>query len=192
MPDSNYLLLCSKLCWLIIASLSAAVPQSYEVQQPPEDSISSLSFSPNTNYIVASSWNNAIRCWEVQDNANTIARAEPLWTCTGLLLGGCEYWGRRGRGMEHIIDNQTYIYLWVYDTCTCLYLICITVLQKVYSEPVPAVSMFVTLININSNDQRCKTVIVKKWSKFYSHNQAFERFFFESIKIIAHVTHPYM
>ena len=50
--------------------------KDYEVQQPPEDSISSLSFSPNANYIVASSWNNAIRCWEVQDNGNTIARAE--------------------------------------------------------------------------------------------------------------------
>ena len=81
--------------------------KDYEVQQPPEDSISSLSFSPNANYIVASSWNNAIRCWEVQDNGNTIARAEQqtLWTCTGLLLGGCEWRGRERKGKSSIDDN---------------------------------------------------------------------------------------
>ena len=67
--------------------------KDYEVQQPPEDSISSLSFSPNANYIVASSWNNAIRCWEVQDNGNTIARAEqqhsgPVLDCCWVAVSG--------------------------------------------------------------------------------------------------------
>ena len=46
--------------------------KDYEVQQPPEDSISALKFSPNSNYLVASSWNNnvsditcysTITCW---------------------------------------------------------------------------------------------------------------------------------
>ena len=89
--------------------------KDYEVQQPPEDSISSLSFSPNANYIVASSWNNAIRCWEVQDNGNTIARAEQQHSGPGLLLGGCEYWGRGGRagerGRERVVFVGVYLYL---------------------------------------------------------------------------------
>lgn len=50
--------------------------KDWEVSQPPDDSISKISFSPNANYLVASSWNNAVRCWEVQDNGSTIARAE--------------------------------------------------------------------------------------------------------------------
>ena len=37
--------------------------KDYEVQQPPEDSISALKFSPNSNYLVASSWNNTVSCW---------------------------------------------------------------------------------------------------------------------------------
>jgi len=31
-----------------------------EIQQPPEDSISAMKFSPNSNYLVASSWNNNV------------------------------------------------------------------------------------------------------------------------------------
>lgn len=31
-----------------------------EVQQPPEDSISKVAFSPNANYFIASSWDNNV------------------------------------------------------------------------------------------------------------------------------------
>lgn len=38
-----------------------------EVVSPPDDSISALAFSPvlQQNYLVAGSWDNQIRCWEI-------------------------------------------------------------------------------------------------------------------------------
>lgn len=35
--------------------------KDFEIQQPLEDSMSSLKFSPNSNYLVATSWNNTVR-----------------------------------------------------------------------------------------------------------------------------------
>ena len=35
-----------------------------EVQQPPEDSISKVAFSPNANYLIASSWDNNVGCYK--------------------------------------------------------------------------------------------------------------------------------
>ena len=32
----------------------------HELDQPPEDSISKVSFAPNSNYLVASSWDNNV------------------------------------------------------------------------------------------------------------------------------------
>eukprot|EP00899_Mesostigma_viride_P024479 jgi/Mesvir1/5215/Mv15345-RA.1 len=40
--------------------------KSIEVVQPPTDGISSLAFSPNRNLLVAGSWDNQVRCWEIQ------------------------------------------------------------------------------------------------------------------------------
>ncbi|KAI3923840.1 hypothetical protein MKW92_007812 [Papaver armeniacum] len=40
--------------------------KSYEVVPPPTDYISSLCFSPKANYLVATSWDNQVRCWEIQ------------------------------------------------------------------------------------------------------------------------------
>lgn len=37
-----------------------ASKKDLEVEQPPEDSISKVAFSPNSNYLVASSWNNNV------------------------------------------------------------------------------------------------------------------------------------
>uniref|UniRef100_A0A1D1Y7Y8 Rae1-like protein At1g80670 n=1 Tax=Anthurium amnicola TaxID=1678845 RepID=A0A1D1Y7Y8_9ARAE len=52
-----------------IAGLSAAANvnpnKSYEVSPSPADSVSSLSFSPKGNYLVATSWDNQVRCWEI-------------------------------------------------------------------------------------------------------------------------------
>ena len=42
--------------------------KDYEVSNPSDDSISSLSFSPPsvpTNFLVAGSWDNNVRCWEI-------------------------------------------------------------------------------------------------------------------------------
>jgi mRNA export factor len=46
------------------------------VTQPPNDSISKLAFSPTSNYLIASSWDNNVRCWEVQENGQSEAKAE--------------------------------------------------------------------------------------------------------------------
>ncbi|CAN1121454.1 Protein RAE1 [Linum perenne] len=49
--------------------------KSFEVIQPPTDSVSSLSFSPKANYLVATSWDNQVRCWEITRNASTATSA---------------------------------------------------------------------------------------------------------------------
>ncbi|MCL7050389.1 hypothetical protein MKW94_009730, partial [Papaver nudicaule] len=49
--------------------------KSHEVVQPPTDSISSLSFSPKGNYLVATSWDNQVRCWEIQRSGTSTASA---------------------------------------------------------------------------------------------------------------------
>lgn len=44
-----------------------------EVVSPPEDSVSSMAFSPPSvaqNFLIAGSWDNQIRCWEVQQGTN--------------------------------------------------------------------------------------------------------------------------
>nr|DAD40215.1 TPA_asm: hypothetical protein HUJ06_014538 [Nelumbo nucifera] len=47
--------------------------KSFEVVQPPTDSVSSLSFSPKGNYLVATSWDNQVRCWEIARTGPTVA-----------------------------------------------------------------------------------------------------------------------
>jgi mRNA export factor len=77
-------------------SMNALLPQSqslphnpmkdWEVVSPPDDSISSLAFSPPTlqqNYLIAGSWDNQIRCWEITGNQNswqTIPKAQQTHT----------------------------------------------------------------------------------------------------------------
>jgi mRNA export factor len=55
------------------------VNKDIEVISPPEDSISALKFSPNTamgkNFLLAGSWDNSVRCWEVADTGSTIPKA---------------------------------------------------------------------------------------------------------------------
>jgi len=57
-----------------------------EVQQPPGDTVSCLKFSPNTNFLIASSWDNNVRCWEIQANGTTVPKAQqshtkPILSC---------------------------------------------------------------------------------------------------------------
>ena len=40
--------------------------KDFEVQQPPDDSISKIAFSPNANYLIAGSWDNNVRKYHVQ------------------------------------------------------------------------------------------------------------------------------
>ncbi|KAL5456926.1 hypothetical protein EMCRGX_G034154 [Ephydatia muelleri] len=75
--------------------------KDFEVQQPPDDSISKIAFSPNANYLIASSWDNNVRCWEVQDSGTTIPKAQqthsaPVLDCcwhadgTKVLTASCD------------------------------------------------------------------------------------------------------
>lgn len=62
-------------------TVSAVTPQPHnpnkdlEVTQPPTDSISSIHFNPKANFLVATSWDNQVRCWEIQANGTSIPKA---------------------------------------------------------------------------------------------------------------------
>ncbi|KAH9667316.1 protein RAE1 [Citrus sinensis] len=47
--------------------------KSIEVSQPPSDSVSSLCFSPKANILVATSWDNQVRCWEISRGGTGVA-----------------------------------------------------------------------------------------------------------------------
>ncbi|KAJ8033266.1 mRNA export factor [Holothuria leucospilota] len=54
-----------------------------EVTSPPDDSISSIAFSPASvplTFLVAGSWDNKVRCWEIQNSGQTIPKAEQMHT----------------------------------------------------------------------------------------------------------------
>lgn len=67
---------------LISNSNNQAQAKDVEVVSPPDDTISSLSFSPATlpqNYLIAGSWDNKISCWEIQmmgNNFQSIPKAQ--------------------------------------------------------------------------------------------------------------------
>lgn len=64
--------------------------KDYEVSSPPDDSISSLAFSPAClpqNFLIAGSWDNQVRCWEVQQSGQTIPKAQQ--THQGSILDVC-------------------------------------------------------------------------------------------------------
>jgi mRNA export factor len=70
---------------------AAATPtqKDVEVIHPPDDAISCIRFSPQSiqqTYLIASSWANDIRCWEIQANGQSIAKAiqkhdAPILSC---------------------------------------------------------------------------------------------------------------
>ncbi|XP_034477304.1 mRNA export factor [Drosophila innubila] len=52
----------------------------FEVASPPDDSVSALEFSPSTlqvqkNFLIAGSWDNSVRCWEVEQNGATVPKS---------------------------------------------------------------------------------------------------------------------
>ncbi|XP_030839228.1 mRNA export factor isoform X1 [Strongylocentrotus purpuratus] len=54
-----------------------------EVTSPPDDSISSLRFSPASipnTFLIAGSWDNNVRCWEIQSSGQTIPKAQQTHT----------------------------------------------------------------------------------------------------------------
>lgn len=63
-----------------------------EVVSPPEDSVSSLNFSPKANFLVATSWDNKVRCWEIASNGTSTPKAEQSYSQPLL----CSAWGADG------------------------------------------------------------------------------------------------
>lgn len=63
--------------------------QGIEIAQPPEDSVSCLKFSPESNpqtFLIGSSWANDIRCWQIEENGKSIPKAvktmdAPILSC---------------------------------------------------------------------------------------------------------------
>lgn len=75
--------------------------KDYEVVQPPDDSISSLAFSPSTlpqNFLIAGSWDNNVRCWEIEQSGTSIPKSmqscgapvlDVAWSDDGTKVGCC-------------------------------------------------------------------------------------------------------
>lgn len=64
--------------------------KDFEVVSPPDDSVSSLAFSPATlpqNFLVAGSWDYNVRCWEVEQTGKTIPKS--MQTMGGPVLDVC-------------------------------------------------------------------------------------------------------
>lgn len=64
--------------------------KDFEVVSPPDDSISSLAFSPATipqNFLVAGSWDCNVRCWEVEQTGKTVPKS--MQSMTGPILDVC-------------------------------------------------------------------------------------------------------
>uniref|UniRef100_A0A2S2QJG3 mRNA export factor n=1 Tax=Sipha flava TaxID=143950 RepID=A0A2S2QJG3_9HEMI len=86
-------------------SMSSARPPPYPgivstsksvmLPQPPDDSVSSMAFSPSEatqNLIVAGSWDNTVRCWELKPSGHGVPRA--LQSMTMPILDVC--WNDQG------------------------------------------------------------------------------------------------
>ena len=74
------------------------------VANPPEDSISSISFSPTADYFAASSWDKKVRIYEVDQSGNTQGRA--LFEHEGPVLDCC--WSKVGTQVSAIrTDTDT-------------------------------------------------------------------------------------
>ncbi|XP_074570869.1 protein RAE1 [Curcuma longa] len=84
----------------VAAAGNANPNKSMEVVPAPSDSVSSLSFSPKGNYLVATSWDNQVRCWEILAGSSqpkaSISHDHPVlcstWKDDGTTVfsGGCD------------------------------------------------------------------------------------------------------
>ena len=71
-------------------NMGANPNKDIEVSNPSDDSISSLAFSPPSlpnNFLVAGSWDNNVRCWEITAQATTVPKAQQ--TMSGPILDVC-------------------------------------------------------------------------------------------------------
>ncbi|CAA7270557.1 unnamed protein product [Cyclocybe aegerita] len=69
------------------ATLSSAVEKDVELGDPPSDSISSISFSSQANYLAVGSWDNSVRIYEVASNAQS--QGKVMYSHQGPVLDVC-------------------------------------------------------------------------------------------------------
>lgn len=53
--------------------------KSFELVSPPDDSVSCMQFSPATiqqNFLIAGSWDNNVRCWEIDQTGKSIPKSQ--------------------------------------------------------------------------------------------------------------------
>ncbi|CAA7267083.1 unnamed protein product [Cyclocybe aegerita] len=74
------------------ANTSSAAEKDVEVVEPPSDSISSLSFSGQADYLAVGSWDNSVRIYEVNPNGQTQGKA--MYQHQGPVLDVC--WNKEG------------------------------------------------------------------------------------------------
>ncbi|KAI8326501.1 WD40 repeat-like protein [Martensiomyces pterosporus] len=67
-------------------------PKDAEINQPPTDSVSDLAFSPVANLLAASSWDNQVRIWDIQNDGTSAGKA--MYAHEGPAL--CCAWSRDG------------------------------------------------------------------------------------------------
>lgn len=73
-----------------VAPTASNANKDYEIQNPSDDSISGLAFSPasvQTNFLVSGSWDNNVRCWEIDNSGKAIPKAQQ--TMQGPILDVC-------------------------------------------------------------------------------------------------------
>lgn len=53
--------------------------KDFEVTSPPDDAVSCLAFSPASipqNFLIAGSWDNHVRCWEIDQTGKSIPKSQ--------------------------------------------------------------------------------------------------------------------
>ncbi|KAF9000697.1 WD40-repeat-containing domain protein [Cyathus striatus] len=76
----------------VAATASATAEKDIEVSDPPTDSISSLSFSSQADYLAVGSWDNSVRIYEVGAGGQTQGKA--MYQHQGPVLSVC--WNKEG------------------------------------------------------------------------------------------------
>jgi WD40 repeat protein len=68
-------------------SSTAADQKDVDMPQPPEDSISTIAFSPQADYLAVGAWDNSVRIYEVA--ANLQSQGKALYQHQGPVLSVC-------------------------------------------------------------------------------------------------------
>jgi len=62
--------------------------KDFEVVHSPDDAVTCMAFSPpsmtQANYLIAGSWDNNVRCWEIQSTCNSIPKQQQSMTASVL------------------------------------------------------------------------------------------------------------